>query len=223
MAKLGVSSKHLQISKANTVITATVAIASFLTVASLFATKALWGQRTYQSKVIVEKEKAAKTLKDNLAAVDSLVEAYETFVTNQTNIIGGTPQGQGPKDGDNAKLTLDALPSIYDFPALTSSLEKVLVENGLKIEQIAGTDDEIAQGSNESSTPQVVEMPFLFAVQGDYDQMFTIIGILEKSIRPIQTQKLLFTAKEQKVQLDMEAKTFYQSEKGLNITKKVIR
>lgn len=224
MAKIPLSTKHMQISKANSTITLTVAIASFLTVASLVGTRALLGQRSYQARVIKEKEVAAKTLKNNVAAVDALVSSYEQFVTSsETNMLGGLPLGTGPKDGDNAKLTLDALPSKYDFPALTTSLEAAISKNNFKIEQISGIDDEVAQASRDTNVPEVIEMPFEFSIKGTYDPMYTLIGLLENSIRPFHVQALLFTAGEQQVQLDMEAKTFYQSEKNLNITKKEVR
>lgn len=224
MAKIVLSTKHMQISKANTAITITVAVASFLTVATLLGSRALWGQQAYQNRVIKEKEIAARTLQENVSAVGTLVSSYEQFVSSsEVNMLGGVPNGTGEKDGDNAKLTLDALPSKYDFPALTTSLEKVISQNNFKIEQISGIDDEIAQGSRDTSVPEVVEMPFEFSIKGAYDPMYTLIGLLENSIRPIQVQTLLFTAGEQEVQLDLEAKTYYQSEKNLNITKKVIK
>lgn len=224
MARIQLSTKHMQISKANSMITITVAVASFLTVATLLGSRALLGQRSYQARVIKEKEVAARVLKENVAAVDSLVSAYEQFVTNsETNMLGGSTTGTGPKDGDNAKLTLDALPSKYDFPALTTSLEAAISKNNFKIEQIAGIDDEVAQGSRDTTVPEVIEMPFEFSIQGAYDPTYTLIGLLENSIRPFHIQSILYTAREQQVQLDVEAKTFYQSEKNLNITKKEVR
>lgn len=223
MARALLSTKHVQIIKANTAITASVAIASFLAVASLLGARALWNQKSYQGRVIKEKELAAKTLKDNLKAVDSLVNSYNQFVDRDTNVIGGLSDGTNEKDGDNAKLTLDALPSQYDFPALTSSIEKLLLENNFKIESISGTDDELAQQAKENIQPEVVEIPFEFTIKGSYDPMYTLIDILERSIRPYQLQKLLFTASDNEIQLSVEGKTFYQSGKTLNITKKVVR
>jgi hypothetical protein len=223
MAKTGISTKHIQINKANTVITATVAVASFLTVASLVAARAMLQQRSYQAKVIQEKELAVKILNDNIKAVETLSNAYQDFVQQPTNIIGGNSAGTGERDGDNAKLVLDALPSSYDFPALATSIEKVLKDNNFKIIDISGTDDELAQASKDSPNPEVIEMPFSFTVSGGYDAMHDLIASLERSIRPIKISKLKFSADASGIEMQLDAKTFYQSGKKFNVIKKDVQ
>lgn len=218
------STKHLQISKANTMITATVAIASFITVACLVASRAMLQQRSYQAKVITEKELAVKTLADNIKAVDTLVTSYKEFIGRPTNVIEGATVGTGDRDGDNAKIVLDALPSKYDFPAIATSLEKILTQQNFTINDITGTDDEIAQGAKENTAPEVVEIPFAFSVEGAYDAMNVLIETLERSIRPINITTLEFTVGgDSKVQMNIEAKTFYQSEKQFNVSTKVVQ
>jgi hypothetical protein len=223
MVKPRISTKHLQISKANTIITATVAIASFITVASLVAMRSMLQTRSLQSKVISDKELAVKTLKQNIEAVDTLEVAYKEFVGRPNNIIGGSSTGSGDRDGDNAKLVLDALPSKYDFPALTTSIEKVLTQSNFKIIEISGIDDEVAQGGKTSEMPEVVEMPFSFTIGGGYDAMHDLIKSLERSIRPIQIKTLEFKADSGGLQLTVEAKSFYQSAKEFNITTKAVQ
>jgi len=137
--------------------------------------------------------------------------------------LGGNPIGTGEQDGDNAKLVLDALPSKYDFPALVTSLEKIFNGQGVQIESIGGTDDEIAQGSSSSSAPQPVPVPFQFSVTGDYNKIKKAIGALEKSIRPIQIQAMQLTGSEQKMTLTVTAQTYYQPEKNLNIRTEVVK
>ncbi len=223
MARVNLSAKHIQINKANTIITVTVAIASFVTVASLVASRTMLQSRNYQAKVITEKESAVKTLRDNIEAAESLNTAYEAFVERPTNIIGGNSTGTGEREGDNAKLVLDALPSKYDFPALATSVEKILRDNNFTVVEITGTDDELAQASKDNPTPEVVEMPFSFTVSGGYDAMHELIGALERSIRPIQISKVIINADSNDgLELSIEAKTFYQSEKKFNVQKKVI-
>lgn len=224
-AKLNISTKHIAISKANTQMVAVVAVASFLTVFSLVASYSLWGQKGYQSRVITAKEKASKQLQANITAVDSLVSSYKTFVTTDPNVIGGSVTGKSDNDGDNAKIILDALPSKYDFPALTSSLEKVLDERNLKVTSITGTDDEVAQSSTEgSATPEAVSMPFAFSISNaKYSSVQDLIDALEHSIRPIQVDSLVLAGASNDLQLTVNAHTYYQPEKQLTITKKVVR
>lgn len=226
MAKPLISTKRLLIDKTNRRIVIFVAIASFITVFSLVASRALLSQRGYQARVTAKKEKAVKQLKDNVDAVSTLKTSYTTFVGSSENVLGGNPSGQGDKDGDNAKIILDALPSKYDFPALAASLEKVLTSStqSLKIIGISGTDQEVAESSNTSSSaPVPVPMPFQVSVGGNYAAMQILITTLEKSIRPIQIQRLSFTGSDDKLVLSITAQSFYQPAKTLSITKEDVQ
>jgi hypothetical protein len=217
MAKLHISFRKIQIDKANTRIVSFVAGAVFITVFSMVASRSLLNQRAYQSRVISAKAQAAQQLKDNINATQSLVTAYTEFVSEPTNVLGGNPKGSGDKDGDNAKIVLDALPSKYDFPALATSLEKILTAQNYKINTITGTDDELNQ-QKAATVSQPVEMPFQIGVSGSYDSMQNLIITLERSIRPIQIQTLDLSASSGNVQINIKAKTFYQPETNLNVT-----
>jgi hypothetical protein len=224
MAAPKLSVKHIQISKTNTVISITLAIAAFLTIFSLVASKALLAQQSYNSKVIKQKELAVKTLESNIVEAEKLAVSYKEFISRDTNVIGGESAGASDRDGDNAKLILDALPSTYDFPAVASSLEKILTQKNLSINQITGTDDEIAQADQQASAnPTVVEIPYTFSVSGSYDAMHDLIQSLEYSIRPMHIMKLDMNANNKDVQMTITGKTFYQSEKKFDITKEVVK
>jgi len=203
---------------------AAVAGASFLLIFSLVASKALLSQRSYQGRIIKAKETAVKQLKINVDSSQKLVTAYAAFVNTPQNLIGGNPSGTGDRDGDNAKIVLDALPSKYDFPALASSLEKILTNPNYKIQSILGTDDEVnQQNSGTKQSTAAVPMPFEISVSGNYNAMQSLVGTLENSIRPIQVQKVSFTAIPGGINAQIDAQTFYQPEKTLTITKKVIK
>ena len=223
MAKEDLSVKRLQITKANSRIVTVVAVAAFVVMFSLVASKALLGQRAYQSRVISGKQKAAKQLEDNVAAVDKLVQSYTVFIGSPTNVLGGSSPGPGSQDGDNAKLVLDALPSQYDFPALATSLEKILTAKNYKINSITGTDDEVNQQNTAQPKPQPVDMPFQISISGNYVSMQDLISTLEKSIRPFQLQSIEFSGNDSDIRALIAAKTFYQPEKSLTITTKVIK
>lgn len=223
-SKIQLSTKRLLIDKANSTMVMVMAIASFVTVFGLIASKALMSQRAYLSRVTSEKEKAVKQLKTNISAVSDLQNSYKAFVSTSENVLGGNPKGSGDKDGDNAKIVLDALPSKYDFPALATSLEKLLTTQTYKIDSITGTDDEINQQANASSpSPKPVDMPFQVTVSGTYSALQGLVTTLEKSIRPIQIQFIDFSGSDSSMQLSINAKTFYQPEKALSITTKVVK
>jgi Tfp pilus assembly protein PilO len=218
------SAKRVMIDKANARIVAYVSVAAFILVFSLVATKTLISQAAYQNKVISTKRKAVDQLKSDISATGQLKTAYDAFNGTAQNVIGGNPDGIGEKDGNNAKIVLDALPSSYDFPGLTTSLETLLNDQHVKINSIAGTDDEVAQASNSSSSsPTPVPIPFSTLIEGGYQDVQNVINAYQNSIRPIQIQTLDISGNQNKLTLNVTAQTYYQPAKSLNIKQEVVK
>jgi len=224
MAKVHVSTKRMMISKSQSQIVVVTAIAAFVLVFTLVAARSLVSQMAYQNRVIGAKKTAVEQLRANIESTTSLVNSYKAFVGTSQNVLGGNPTGSGGKDGDNAKIVLDALPSKYDFPALTTSLEKILTSQNLQIQSITGTDDEVAQAGNQvSAEPQPVPMPFQVSVMGDYQAMQNVIKTFNQSIRPFQIKTIQLGGGQQEMTMTLSAETFYQPEKDFNVTKQVIK
>ncbi len=216
--------KRALISKANATVVIVTSVAAFICVFSLVATKTLFSQARYQNRVISASHQALNKLKDDVTAANSLNSSYKAFTSTTQNAIGGNPSGVGPRDGDNASIVLDALPSHYDFPALVTSLQQLMSSQSVKVNSITGTDDEVAQSANQTSTsPKPVPIPFEVSVTGNYAQIQAVVGAFEHSIRPIQIQKLEVTGNQDQLTLNITAQTFYQPAKSLNITKKVVK
>jgi hypothetical protein len=220
-----ISTKRVAISKANAQMVGIVAGAAFISIFCLVAAHAAWTTNRYQAKVTGVKEKAHKQLLANISNFNSLQTSYKAFDATSTNAIGGNSNGTGDNDGKNSKLVLDALPASYDFPALTSSIEKILTNSNLTITNITGTDDQLNQQSNTSSpTPQPVPMPFSFQVNhANYQQVQQLITRLEQSIRPIQIDSLTVAGGSSNMTVTVNAHTYYQPGKNLNITKQVVK
>ncbi len=225
MAKMEISTKRLAITKANAQMVIIVAAASFVAIFCLVASHAVFSQNSYQSRVNAAKEKAHLQLKKNLDAFNSLVASYQTFDSAHTNVIGGNAAGSGDNQGSNSKIILDALPSSYDFPALTSSLEKLLADQHFKVGGITGTDDQVNQQTNISSpTPQPVAIPFSFSVsQADYISVQQLVSTLEHSIRPIQVDSINLSGDASSMSVTVTAHTYYQPGKTVSIIQKVIK
>ncbi len=219
------SSKRALIDKANARIVIVVGIAAAITAFSMVATKALVSQATYQNRVIDAKREAVNQLKDDISAVDTLKTSYNAFVSTAQNALGGNPEGAGRQDGDNAKIILDALPSAYDFPSLTTNLETLLSGLNVKINSISGTDDEVSQSENQSSVnPEPIAIPFNVSVTGSYTGLQNVISAFERSIRPIQVMSFDITgADPNNLSLVVQAQTYYQPGKSLNIQTKVVK
>lgn len=223
MAKSALT-KRVLIDKANTQVVIFTSVAAFILVFSLVACKTLISQATYQNRVIGAKNTAVQQLEKDVSATGDLTKAYKAFVNSPSNVISGISDGTGPKDGNNAQIVLDALPSSYDFPALTTSLEKLITAQNLTINSITGTDDEVAQSGNTTSgAPQSVAMPFEINVTGDYAAIQALIGEFEHSIRPFQVQTVSFSGDQNKLTADITAQTFYQPAKAFKLNSTVVK
>lgn len=224
MKRPTLSAKRIAVDKTNASLIIIVGAAMFVTVFSLVAVKALYSQLTYQSKVINKKELTLKQVERNIQEVEKLNTAYKEFSGAAQNAIGGNARGTGDRDGENARIVLDALPSKYDFPALTTSLDKLVKSGGFSLNSITGTDDEVNQSANQTSvTPQPVDMPFTLEATINSSDGKPFMELLERSIRPIQVQKLSIAAQESQVKIEVSAKTYFQPEKKLNVTSEVVK
>lgn len=225
MPEKALSTKRLAISKANTQMVIIVAVASFVTMFCLVASHAVFSQNRYQAKVISAKEKAHKQLQQNIENYNNLAVAYKAFDDAPTNVIGGTKKGTGDNDGSNSKIILDALPPTYDFPALTSSVEKILKDSHMKVTSITGTDDQINQQNNTSSAnPQPVSIPFTFTVSNaSYSSVSHLMSKLQESIRPIQISTLDISGSQNNMTVTVSAQTYFQPAKNVSITKEVVK
>jgi hypothetical protein len=230
MAKLDISPKRLQINKASAVLVGSVGVASFLLIFMLVSARALLDQRSYQNRVIEKKEKAKTQLEANIKAVDQLKESYKLFANASTNVLGGSPTGPGEKDGDNARIVLDALPSKYDAVALATSLEKLLTTGGYTIKALVVVDQEEGKAPAAPTTAtananktSAIEMPFEVGISGNYDSVTRLLATFENSIRPIKVNKLTLSGKNTDMSLSLSSVTYYLPAKELKITTQEVK
>lgn len=225
--RMQLSTKHIQLNKANQAVILATSLAVAVVVFGFFISRALIQRQQHQARVIAAKEQARDQLINNLEAKDQLVSAYQAFVTTERNLLGGStdPAATGDRDGDNGRLVLDALPSKYDFPALATSIEKVLGDNGFQLETVEGTDDEANQTAVAAQpNPEPVEIPIGFTVNTSYSGAQTLMGLFERSIRPFRINSIeIAGAQDDDLSLKIDAVTYYQPEKSVSITKETIR
>lgn len=239
MPQKRISTKRIAIDKAYATVVIAVAAAAFIVVFSLVASKALLDQRAYQSKVIGVKKTALKTLQDNIVAADQLSASYLEFTSASTNVLEGNPTGDADNDGDNARIVLDALPSKYDFPALTTSIDKLLRDKGFPPTGITGTDDEAtySEGGGENigagnspinvspitQTTGAIEMPFSVGVNLNSKKAKKLMELFERSIRPIDIRMLVIKGDSKKLEFTINAVTYFQPERQVNVRSEVVQ
>lgn len=223
MSKIKKSAKQVQIDKANLKIVVLVSVAAIVTSFSLVGSKSLLDQYTYNTRVIKEQKKALVIADKDVVAAKQLESRYNAFNDASLNIIKGSRDGATAQDGANSKIVLDALPSKYDFPALVSSLEKILKDRGFKIDSLSGTDDLSLADTADSANPVAVEIPFQFTVSGSYASIQELVAVLDKSIRPLSISSIELSGSEQKISMVVSAKTYYQPGKTVKIESKVVK
>jgi hypothetical protein len=233
-------SKKAKIDKANAVILGFIAVASFVVVFSLVSTRYLINQFSYQVRVQSAQDKSIKALEQDKTAANDLVKSYERFNDETTNIIGGTVNGENGSNGDNAKIVLDALPSVYDYPALITSVQSLISQTqGVVTESISGTDVGTASTSatgaasttattstTATSTPPAtstsapstpIAMPFTFSVQGSYAQMQQVITTFQESIQPMQILSISINGSDQTMTMNVSAQSYYLPASGFSV------
>lgn len=228
MSQKKLSVKHLQIDKANQAVIIATVVGVVIVIFGIFVGRAMLIRQAHQSRVITAKEAAVDQLKKNVEAKNQIVGSYEKFTSDPINFIGGNadPTALGEKDGDNARLILDALPSKYDFPALAASIEKLFIDRGFSIDSVNGTDDEINQSTVEASgDPQLVEIPIGMNVQQtDFEGAKRVIDLLDKSIRPMNIRTVSFISGQDNAMIvELDLLTYYLPEKALMITNKEVK
>ncbi len=224
MKRPNLSAKRIAIDKANASLIVIISVTVFITVFSIVAIRSLYQQMNYQSKVIDKKETTLAQVKENIEEVSKLNLAYQEFSSGTANILGGNPTGSGDKDGDNARIVLDALPSKYDYPALITSLNKLIQTGGYQVTSITGVDDEVNQANNDaSSKPEPIEMPFTIQARIDPTSGKPFFELFERSIRPFVISNILAEVEGGNLEVTVDAKTFFQPEKRMNETEEVVR
>jgi hypothetical protein len=126
------------------------------------------------------------------------------------------------QDGDNAKIVLDALPSVYDFPALISSIEKIAVIDNVPLQSVTGSDDSATQTTAESSavSSQPTTISFALTTKLDYNVAKTLTGDLERSIRPVDITTFALDGSGNSLNVSIQANTYYQAPISLQIRQK---
>jgi Tfp pilus assembly protein PilO len=208
------STKHQLIDKANTYLIVSAVIATVVVIFSVFASVELVNKMAYQNKVIGYRNDANKQLDSNISAVKEVQAAYLGFESATESMIG-TPD-------KNSKITLDALPSKYDFPAFITSLEYIVTASGLTIGGIEATDDELNAKQAEIN-PKPIEIPFSLSATGTYDNVQKLLDNLQRSIRPFKILDVNISGESSDITIDISGLSYYQPSKELGINEQIVK
>lgn len=212
------SIKHVQIDKSQSTMLAVVALAVAFCVFGLFATKALVSKGLYQRRALHAERNVASTLKSNYTAAQTLVSQYNVFAQENPNVLGGSNSGNGPNDGDNPRVTLDALPSKYDIPALGSSIEKILEGRSVTFNSLTVSDNPSSNSDQPQPQPKATPIPFSFEGTTNYKSAQQLLQDFERSIRPFDLNTLEIDGTDTTMKLTVNMTTYFEPAKSLDLT-----
>jgi hypothetical protein len=217
MADKKVSVKHVQIDKSQSTMLAVIVGAVVISMFGLFATKALISKGVYQRRALHARRQVVDQLKKNYDSAQSLFTQYKVFADQDPNILGGTVDGKSDKDGDNARIVLDALPSTYDAPALATSLEKIMTGRSVAITTLSVTDDPATNSDDPQAQPKYTPIQFSFSGTGNYTSSKQLLQDFERSIRPFDMNTLEINGSDNELKLTASMTTYFQPAKSLNL------
>jgi hypothetical protein len=206
----------------------TIVVATVVTAFCLASSKVLLSQAIYQGKVISARHKSIDQINKDITSANTLITQYNNvFIgTSPSNILGGQNISDPtaiPPNGDNARIVLDALPSSYDFPALLSSVSKIMGQDGIGSPSIGGSDQSSTIVNVPSSNPQPANIDLTLSGAATYTDAENLLKDLERSIRPFDVTHLTLTGNESSVSIGLTVSTYYQPAKTVSLTPKEIK
>lgn len=222
------SKKEIVLDKDQSSLLTMVTVAVIVIVFSLVSSKALLGQAAYQRRVINARHLSNSQIQQSIQKAGTLVEQYNSVfeAPNATNVLGGkndSSSGAVPPNVDNGRLVLDALPTTYDYPALLTSIQKVLTDSGIGAPSINGSDQSTQVSSAPTSNPQPQPIQLTISGTASYQEVQSLVTNLEKSIRPFDITKLTLSGNESSMVVTLKVTTYYQPAKSLLVNGKEIR
>jgi len=200
-------SKREQLSRASSTVFIAAAVAAVVVMFSLMSGKFLWNKKSYNDRVITAKTKSRDAIETNVTNIDKLTQQFPSLESTPTT---------------NATTILHALPPVYDYASLVTSLNSIAVTSGVKFNGSSGQDSSAdALTSAPASTP--IEIPITMQVTGSYVSIKNFMSNMEKSIRPIHVTNVTFSGNNESLDAQIQAVTYYQPARSLDVTKTEVR
>ncbi len=203
--------KDTKIDKIKSTMMASVIISVIVISFSLVFLKFLFDLWSYSGRVYSAQREARTVLESNIEAYEQMKPEFDVL-----NSASGTPASP------DSSVVLDALPHIYDFPALAASMKKLADLSGVQLVAFSGVDEEGAV-PGPSPTPVPYDVHFRIEVGGSYDDIQAFINSLDTSIRPFEITAIELFGSDNTLRADIRLKTYYQPTKNLNYPQRVVQ
>lgn len=195
----------------------------------------LFQRISYQNKVNGELAKTEKTMQQNVANAKSVRRQVDQLKSK----TGRTLSLDQLKTADSTvfQVVLDALPTSNDAVDLSSSLQReILSGSGVSIESInvdginsvsssdgEGTVDTESGSTKSGSMPTAQPITFTVNFTGTYDQVNQALKDIERTIRPIVINKLSIQGSDSKLEVTINATTYYSPSVNFEMGEKEVK
>lgn len=200
-------SRRQKIVKAGSVVFIAVAVSSVLVMFSLISLRFLWERKSYNDRVIKAKTTARDQINTNLTNLDKLSEQFSALEGSAST---------------NTKTILHAMPPTYDYPALATTIESLAQLSGVQFTGTVGLDNS-SSAVLQAPISQPVEIPLSLEVTGSYANIVNFINNAERSIRPIKIEVVNLAGTNSTLKATIEAKTYYQPARSLDVSKSEVK
>lgn len=197
-------------------------IVAFAIVMSVFMIK----QIVFTEKILMEKNKTVSTLEKNAENADVLDKNIKKLRADKNLTLV-----RSSASDNNLDVIIDAMPYATDNVAFGSSLQTVLL-TGISLDSMSvdplNTSTAPTSSDVDTNAVDVVgdskSMTFSFKVTGSSGQLQELLSRLNRSIRPIKIVSLqLESAGSDKLTATVQAATYYQPKKTLDLQTKVVK
>lgn len=170
----------------------------------------------FNEKVLAEKGRTVKQLRDNITAAKELKGSINVLNTNEELKIVRTSEDVPP-----LQSVLDALPADANDLALGASLQQKLLKDvkGVKIESVTFSNDSVTGGSDKDALNQA----FSLSISGTPDNLRVALERLERSIRAVDVQTMSGSSYENKVTLQISGSMSYLPPAKVEMTQKKVK
>ncbi|MEX0934554.1 MAG: hypothetical protein WDZ42_02015 [Candidatus Saccharimonadales bacterium] len=203
--------KDAKIDKIKSTMLISVIVSVIVISFSLVFLKFLFDLWSYSGRVYSAQKDARDTLQTNIDAYEQLKPQFDILSS-----------ASGNPNSPDAGVVLDALPNVYDFPALAASMKKIADNSGVQLVSFSGVDEE-GTVPGPSPNPVPYDIHFRIEVGGSYNDIQVFIDSLDLSIRPFEIVNIELFGSDDTLRADIRLKTYYQPTKNLNYPQRVVQ
>lgn len=189
----------------NTFIVMAVLISLITLIISVAVGRVLFRKMAFNNRVLTKKSAANDQLEKNIANIESLRSNYL--------LLGG-----------RVKLIEAALPNNQDFPGLSSVLESISSQSGVKLESVSLLSP---SGSDATSTTSTSSGPvgygFTAKLTGSYSSVLNFVKNIELSARPLRVTAIEITGVTADLEIEITMSSYHMQRSELTEKTEVVK